>query len=199
MIPVSRSVLSKEPDGFDAQCRKKGSDWLARNPKASRQRKQRPRDFWSPFRSDLANAFSERCAYGAMYEPNGTVDHFKPVDVDENLAYEWQNYRYVTGWINSSKSNRAPVLDAFQVKSGWFELLLPSLQLVAIKAKIPTKLHGLVNQTLKDLHLVDDERIVRQRREWLRMYEDGEITFSGLKKKAPLIAAAIEKRDGSAR
>ena len=110
MIPVSRSVLSKEPDGFDAQCRKKGSDWLARNPKASRQRKQRPR-----------------------------------------------------------------------------------------KAKIPTKLHGLVNQTLENLHLVDDERIVRQRREWLRMYEDGEITFSGLKKSAPLFAAAIEKRDGSAR
>ncbi|MCV2362279.1 hypothetical protein LNV23_02305 [Paucibacter sp. DJ1R-11] len=197
MIPVSRSVLKKEPVGFDEKCRKKGAGWLARNPKATRKAK-RPKDFWSPFRPALAEAFTDRCAYSAMYEPNGTVDHFKPVNTDESLAYEWSNYRYVTGWINSSKNKRPKVLDAFQVKAGWFEVLLPSLQLVAIKANIPPRLHALVDRTLNDLHLVDDERIVRLRREWLRMYEDQEINLEGLRKKAPLIAAAIEKRDAVA-
>lgn len=197
MIPVSRGVLSQEPVGFHEKCRKKGADWLARHPKATRKAK-RPKDLWSPFRPALAAAFADRCAYSAMYEPNGTVDHFKPVDADETLAYEWSNFRYVTGWINSSKNKRPKVLDAFQVKPGWFEVLLPSLQLVAIKANIPPKLHALVDQTLEALHLVDDERVVRQRREWLRMYEENEITIDGLKKKAPLIAAAIEKRDAIA-
>jgi len=197
MMPVSRRVLKPEPPGFDEQCRKRGAEWLRLNPRATRKAK-RPKDLWSPFRTKLADAFSNLCAYGAMYEPNGTVDHFKPVDADESLAYEWSNYRYVTGWINSSKSKRPKVLDAFQVKPGWFEVLLPSLQLVAVKANIPSRLHALVDQTLEGLHLVDDERVVRQRREWLRMYDDHEIDLIGLTKKAPLIAAAVKKRDGIA-
>lgn len=195
MIPVSPKVLKPEPDGFDERCRKKGEKWLADNPKATRKAK-RPKDFWSPFRPKLADAFHNRCAYGAMYEPNGTVDHFKPVDADESLAYEWTNFRFASGWINSSKNKRPKVLDAFQVKAGWFEVLLPSLQLVAVKQNIPAKLHELVDQTLKDLHLCDDERVLRQRRAWLRMYEEGKINLEGLREMAPLLATAVAKRDG---
>lgn len=194
MIPVSPKVLNPEPDGFDEKCRKKGAQWLATNPKATRKTK-RPKDFWSPFRPKLADAFNNLCAYGAMYEPNGTVDHFKPVDADESLAYEWTNYRFASGWINSSKNKRPNVLDAFQVKAGWFEVLLPSLQLVAVKQNIPARLHELVDQTLKDLHLGNDERIVRQRRRWLQMYEEGKLSLDGLREMAPLIAAAVMKRD----
>jgi hypothetical protein len=195
MMPVSRRVLRPEPAEFDERCRKKGQAWLIKNPRGARQAK-RPRDFWSPFRPALADAFASLCAYGAMYEPNGTVDHFKPVDVNESLAYEWKNFRYASGWINSSKSKRPKVLDAFQVKSGWFEVLLPSLQLVAVKQNIPAKFHALVDQTLGDLHLCDDERILRQRRAWLRMHDEGKLNFEGLREMAPLIAAAVAKRDG---
>lgn len=35
---------------------------------------------------------------------------------------------------------------------------------------------------------------MRQRREWYRMYQAGELTLEGLAKKAPLIARAIEKQ-----
>ncbi|RZB38314.1 MAG: hypothetical protein SRB2_00062 [Desulfobacteraceae bacterium Eth-SRB2] len=47
--------------------------------------------------------------------------------------------------------------------------------------------------TLHRLHLRDDERVIRQRREWYRMYQDGELNIEGLRKKAPLIARAIER------
>ncbi|MEC7523378.1 MAG: hypothetical protein VYE22_26090 [Myxococcota bacterium] len=47
--------------------------------------------------------------------------------------------------------------------------------------------------TLERLHLAHDERVIRQRREWYRMYQDGEITLDGLRNKAPLIARAIDK------
>ena len=38
-----------------------------------------------------------------------------------------------------------------------------------------------------------NERVMRQRREWYRMYQCGELTLGGLRKKAPLIAAAVER------
>lgn len=194
MIPVNPAALKPEPTDFDLKCRQKGLAWLAKNPKATRKAK-RPKDFWSQFRPELASAFSDLCAYGAMYEPGGTVDHFKPVDANEALAYEWSNYRFASGWINSSKNKCAKVLDPFRVRPGWFEVLLPSLQLVAVKTKIPRRWHGLVDDTIRRLHLQDDERILRQRRKWLGLYESGKLDLHGLREMAPLIAAAVEKRD----
>lgn len=194
MIPINRQVLDTEPDDFDAECRQKGLAWLQKNPKDTR-KSPRPKDFWSPFRPALADRFVNLCAYGAMYEPVGTVDHFQPVNADETLAYEWKNYRYASGWINSSKNKCTAVLDPFDVQHGWFEVLLPSLQLVARKDRIPEALHPLVDDTLKRLHLRDDERIVRQRRQWLKLYEQGRLDLAGLQELAPLIAEAVQARE----
>ena len=126
-----------------------------------------------------------------MYEPVGTVDHFISCKTNPFLAYEWSNYRFASGWINSSKKD-AEVLDPFQVGDDWFEILLPSLQLV-LTGKVPARHRARVEYTLKRLHLQDDERVLRQRRAWYCMYQAGELTLSGLHKKAPLIARAIEK------
>jgi hypothetical protein len=41
--------------------------------------------------------------------------------------------------------------------------------------------------------LRDDERVLQQRRAWLRKYEEGKLTLNGLRELAPLIAAAVEK------
>ena len=92
MIAVDKHVLEPEPADFDAKCRQKGLEWLRKNPKDARKAK-RPKDFWSSFRPVLADRFANLCAYGAMYEPVGTVDHVRPVRADETLAYEWRNYR----------------------------------------------------------------------------------------------------------
>lgn len=193
MIEVDRSRLS-EPAEFDAKCRQKGAQWLLEHPKASRKRNQRPRDFWSPFKGDLAEAFRDLCAYGAMYEPVGTVDHFLPVDADESLAYEWNNYRFASAWINSSKNKAVNILDPLVVREGWFAVLLPSLQLVVVPENVPEQLRELAVQTLERLHLRDDERILRQRRSWYRMYQQGKLTLAGLREVAPLIAAAVERQ-----
>ena len=191
MKPVAPNVMDPEPANFDADCRQRGRTWLLKNPKAARKVK-RPKDFWSPFRPELADRFANLCAYGAMHEPAGTVDHFTSVDADETQAYEWSNYRFTSAWINSSKNKGAAVLDPFEVQAGWFEVLLPSLQLVARKDRIPLALHALAEQTLEKLHLRDDERIIRQRRQWLRMYEEGKLDLRGLRELAPLIADAVE-------
>ncbi|MBT9585276.1 hypothetical protein IV102_18170 [bacterium] len=174
------------PEGFDDVVTN-GAAWLVRNATG------RPIDFWGPFKPQLADAFRSLCAYSAMYEPVGTVDHFVSCDEDRNRAYDWTNYRYCSGWLNSSKQKltSTDILDPFVVQDGWFRILLPSLQLVTTDA-VPTDLRTTADFVLRRLHLRDDERVLRQRREWYRMFQEGELTLQGLAKKAPLIAAAVE-------
>ena len=184
MIPVSRASLT-EPRDFNRKCRRPGIKWLKAHPVS-----RRPRDFWTQFKPMLANGFGNLCAYCAMYEPVGTVDHFVSFKVDRTLAYEWDNYRYASAWLNSSKGTQT-VLDPFAVRKGWFRILLPSLQLV-VTDRVPPGLRDLAEGTVRLLHLAGDERIIRQRREWYRMYQEGELSLQGLRGKAPLIAEAIE-------
>ncbi|AIZ34586.1 hypothetical protein [Pseudomonas parafulva] len=187
MIPV---IAVEEPEGFDEACRKAGTTWLQNSPNA-----KRPRDFWSPFRLKLAEAFKDRCGFGAMWISSGTVDHFMSCHEDKNLAYEWSNYRYVEGWLNSSKSKKRAeeLLDPFSVADGWFEIVLPSMQMVVSQC-IPEPFRALAERTLTLLPLRDDERILRTRRQWLEAYEKG-MPLEVLREKAPLIAIAVEKRD----
>jgi hypothetical protein len=181
-----------EPSEFDEKCRKEGNVWLAKNPD-----KKRPKDYWSPFKPDLANGFRTLCGYSVMYEPNATVDHFLSCANYRYLTYEWSNYRYVTGWINSSKKNLDDqILDPFEVEDNWFEILLPSLQLV-LTNQVPPSHRSKAEFTIKRLGLDRDERVMRQREEWFKMYQNGEISFEGLMRKAPLIARAIARQNTS--
>lgn len=188
MISVANPI--PEPEGFDEKCCKAGEKWLGENPGSDR-----PKDFWTPFKPALAAGFADLCGFGAMWISSGTVDHFVSWKEDPAKAYEWDNFRYLEGWINSAKSKRpaANFLDPFEVQSGWFEILLPSMQLIFTDA-LPEALRERAQYTLDKLHLINDERILKTRREWYRMYQTGELTLAGLKKKAPLIAEAVEKQ-----
>lgn len=177
-----------EPPEFMEKVKVPGNEWLNTHPKG------RPKDLWTAFKNELANGFGNLCAYSAMFEPVGTVDHYLSCDNHRDQSYEWSNYRFASGWINSSKKKQdEKVLDPFQVGDDWFELLLPSLQLVLTDA-VPANEKRRSEHTLNHLHLRDDERVIRQRREWYRMYQEGELTLDGLAKKAPLIARAIRKQ-----
>ncbi len=185
-----RFEACSEPHGFAESVKHRGSSWLAGNAAG------RPPPYWLEFRGQLADAFRSLCAYGAMYEPVGTVDHFVSVHEDRSKAYDWTNYRFAAGWLNSSKQalNSSQLLDPFAVQDGWFEVLLPSMQLV-LTEHVPSEWRERAQFMLNRMHLGHDERIIRQRREWYRMYQDGELNLLGLERKAPLIAAAVKKRE----
>lgn len=188
MIPVPNPI--SEPAAFDERCRKRGRKWLEKNPGG-----KRPPDYWSDFRLDLAASFHDRCGYGAMWISSGTVDHFVSCDEDRTQAYEWSNYRYLDGWINSSKNKKRSqdFLDPFEVGDGWFEVDLPSLQL-KLTDVVPDAYRARAEYTLRNLPIRDDERLIRQRRAWYQLYEQGKLTLDGLREKAPLIATAVEKK-----
>lgn len=185
-----RCRCSKKPRSFHRRVERPGMRWLAAHPRG------RPRDLWSKYKPELAVSFGGLCAYGAMHEPIGTVDHFVSVTEDRQRAYDWTNYRFCSAWLNSSKQQlrSTELLDPFVVRDGWFELLLPSLQLVVTKA-MPRRYRAQANLMLTRLHLRDGEQVMRQRRRWLRLYEERKISLRGLAEMAPLIAAAIRKRE----
>jgi hypothetical protein len=188
-----------EPATFDAVCRIPGNNWLAANPdyKDRPSPKNRPRDYWSNFELDLCIAFNGMCGWCAMrIMTKGEVDHFIPVATlkqtgQDHLAYEWSNFRYIEGWINQKKLNSS-VLDPFVVQDGWFEIALPSLQLLPTH-KIPEHHLTLALFTLKRLGLQNHEVIVRYRQNWFDLYIRNELNLDGLRKQAPLIAEAVER------
>jgi hypothetical protein len=190
---VIRSEPVPKPASFAGDAEAPGAAWISDNPSA-----KRPKDLWSQFKSVLADGFRQLCGYSAMYEPVGTIDHFVSWNEDKSKAYDWSNYRFASGWLNSSKRSvrHGQIIDPFEVQDGWFEVLLPSLQLV-VSGSIPDSHRERAEFVVERLHLGHDERVVRQRREWYRMYQEGELTLEGLAKKAPLIAAAIKKEAAS--
>jgi hypothetical protein len=99
---------------------------------------------------------------------------------------------FAAGWINSSKRNATGILDPFEVEDDWFEIILPSLQLI-MTDRIPPEFRKRAEDTIERLHLRDDERVIRQRRSWMKMYEQGKLRLDVLREFAPLIARAIEK------
>lgn len=180
-----------EPPTFDSICRRPGNQWLKEHPAY-----ERPRDYWSGFEPQLREAFSGRCGWCAMLVMRGQVDHFIPIAKlrktrRDQLAYEWSNLRYIDAWINQKKRD-AEVIDPYLVEDGWFEILLPSLQLQPTE-KLPPNLHEIARFTLQRLGLQDGEVVVRYRREWFERYQLRELPLDGLRSFAPLIAIAVQK------
>lgn len=185
MIPVAKA---KKPRGFDAKVQVPGNAWLAQNPTA-----KRPPPLWVPYTATLADGFNNLCGYAAMYDhTGGTVDHFLSFKHHRNLAYAWSNYRFASGPLNASKGNADDaLLDPHEVGAGWFEIILPSLQMCVTDA-VPAAYRAKAEFTLKRLKLRDGERVIRWRRSWYRIYTDGQLTLDGLRTVAPLLAAAVE-------
>lgn len=179
-----------EPPEFDAQARQPGLQWLESHTDAVR-----PRDYWSDFKGQLADGFRQLCGYSAMFEPVGTIDHYISWHNDRSRACEWDNYRFVSQWINSSKQTvDGAVFDPYDVQDGWFEIILPSVQL-RVTDRVPEQIRELAEYTLVRLNLRDDERIIRQRQAWYEKYLEGKINLAGLHDFAPLIARAVERQN----
>jgi hypothetical protein len=146
----------------------------------------------------LAKGFSERCGYGAMYiaASDGTVDHYRSTTNRRELSYVWSNYRYVSAGVNASKQAADEcVLDPYEVGEGWFEVIVPSMQL-CLTERVPQAQRARAAYTLQRLKLGNGEKFIRQRAAWFRMYTEGKLSLEGLDQVAPLIADAI-RRQGS--
>lgn len=181
---------SPEPQDFDAKARQPGNQWLKENPNNP------PKDYWSSFKPQLATGFRNLCGYAVMriVSQNGTVDHYLSKSNRRDLAYEWTNYRYSFARINSCKSTYdSKILDPFEVEDDWFEVLLPSLQLVLTDA-IPEQYRKRAEFTIKQLQLQDGDWMLEERQYYYDAYKNGDMTLNQLERDAPLIARAINNK-----
>jgi hypothetical protein len=110
--------------------------------------------------------------------------------------------------LNSSKRDADDaVLDPFEVGAGWFEIILPSLQMRVTDA-VPAAYRAKAEFTLTRLKLRDGERVIRWRKSWYDMFLSGRLTLDGLRGVAPLLCGrrstgrggyceAMSKRSGA--
>lgn len=185
MIPVKRP---REPRAFDSNCRKPGKKWLQANPNA-----KKLSALWTAFQPTLEKAFSQRCGWWAVRIADGAVDHYLSTKNHRSLAYEWTNYRYIATSVNSSKGNHdAAVLDPFHIQDGWFEVILPSMQLVATD-RLPPSLAAQADFTIKQLKLANGYKIRKIRRGYYEDHKFKGLPLNLLREYAPMVADAVAK------
>jgi hypothetical protein len=203
MIPVPKLGTDNEPPFFAINCRAPGKSWLAEYPDRDPHEKS---EWWSQFQPDLARHFNYRCGWlGVSIELDGIVEHWLScgprkglASPHRDLAFEWSNYRYATGVINSLKGTLDDqVMDPCEVKDGWFEVTLPSFELVATD-DIPESLRDKAQTTLKELQLRRHKAQFTRWRWYQRYWNSGNPDVAALKRDAPLVAAAVEKAQAAA-
>ncbi len=177
-----------EPATFNAECRLPGNAWLAAHPTGTP-----PGQLWRPFVMALCAGFHNRCGYTAMWSLDGTVDHYLSQDNHRGSAFEWSNFRYIAGWLNSSKQALdRQVLDPFKVKDEWFEIDLQSLVL-RLTPCVPNRVRPRAQFTLTRLHLADGDRVYNQRKTYYDLFTAGNLPLDVLHRFAPLLATAIRR------
>jgi len=186
MIPVANPIPT--PPLFDQDCRKPGLTWL----RANRTSKKFP-SHWRNFQPDLADGFHNLCGWWAMRIADGAVDHYLSKENHRRLTYSCPPPPPPPPTVNSSKKKHDDkVLDPFEVQAGWFEVLLPSLQLVRT-ALVPPLLHAKADFTLKKLKLATGPKVRRNRKGWYEDHRDRGLPMPLLEEYAPLVADAVKK------
>ncbi|MEM9459741.1 MAG: hypothetical protein AAGF11_36525 [Myxococcota bacterium] len=184
------------PEGFDEHVRQPGRAWLEDE---AHRRRARPRPFWNewpPCREALRTAFHHRCGYLAMSIPSGHVDHFESWAQCKHteryhLAYEWTNYRWLLPEINQRKQREPStnLLDPYEVRDEWFELVLPSLEL-RLTNRVPAEIRQRAAYTIKRLKLDRGALAIEQRWAWVERYMEG-LSLERLEQEAPLVGRAL--------
>ncbi len=186
-----------KPEGFDKKCKEPGDKWVRENPKPDPIPKGYRRELpshWTKFAEDVRIMFRGICGYSFMYDASGgSIDHYISQKTDEDLAYEWTNYRLAMERINKSKQNKDDqVLDPFDADDAWIDVQLPSMQYRTAK-DVPEPFKGKIDFMLEHMKLINDEALIRPRRMWFNQYLLGKLTIEGLREYAPVLARAAEK------
>jgi hypothetical protein len=181
--------LRVPPATFNDDVAIPGNQWLINNPKA----KGRPPAHWNKplIKKKLRQNFVNLCGYTLMHEMRGSVDHYISCNTDLNKAYDWDNYRFCAGAVNSSKKNADDsVFDPWDIEFEWFDILLPSMIMVVSPAA-PEPIREKLKFTLERLPIGDTDEVIDCRAEYYQGYKDGDMPLEWIKKKAPVLAASI--------
>ena len=189
-----RIVEQTEPADFDARVRQPGRAFLATIPRGESVDFSN-KNYWGRCRQQLREAYSAICAYSGLYieEVTGseTVEHFLPKNDHRDEAYEWSNYRYVSGRLNGRKGKRE-ILDPFEIPKLLFYLDIPS-SLVLVNEQHADDYGIMADQTIEILGL-NDERCTRSRFHWIYDYANGDVSLSYVRRHAPFVYREVARQ-----
>jgi hypothetical protein len=181
MIPVAHPI--RKPRNFTRDCETPGKAWERANPTSDKFPA-----LWQKYQPQLATGFHDRCGWWAMRIADGAVDHYLSKKFHRDRAYDWNNYRYISPTVNSTKQNRDDkVLDPFDIQPGWFEVHLPSM-LLKCTTSVPPEFQTKADFTVDKL--LNSGKARRNRRGWYIDYKNG-LPMPFLEQNAPLVAAAV--------
>jgi len=184
MIPIANPI--RKPRNFTCDCEAPGKAWARAHPESNKFP-----SLWGKFERQLADGFHDRCGWWAMRIADGRVDHFLSKKFHRDLAYDWNNYRYIASIVNSYKGTHDDkILDPFEIQPGWFEVQLPSMLLKRTDL-VPPALRAKADFTLKQLRLVNGYKVRRNRRRWYEDHKDRGLPLANLADYAPLVADAV--------
>ncbi len=195
MIRINRTYEPVDPN-FDDLVRKPGKAFLATTPNPT-YKQWKHHDYWRRVAPALRERYSGICAYRCyfIHEVTGddTIEHFRPKTHNPILAYEWTNYRYVCGKLNTWRRTDENVLDPFDIEDGWFYIEFPSL-LVKASSGLEGGLTARIRNTIIQLKLNEYDPCIRCRQRIIEDYCSGDISFDYLKRHAPFLGREMERQ-----
>ncbi len=189
LIPVARQ---QEPTSFEALVRSPGRAFLALTPNPTgRQFKQH--QYWRRCLNDLWTSYSGVCSYSGIWinRVDSSVDHFIPKSTDQQLAYEWDNYRHAHKLTNKAKANALGILDPFNLAADWFVLDFDSF-FVLPNVNLTRTQEGQVRFTIRVLDL-NSTGLVDLRRAVIKQYSvNSDLAF--LDRRYPFVAYELRRQ-----
>jgi hypothetical protein len=186
-----------EPPEFDTLVRQPGLVFLQGNPQPTNSQ-WKSRSYWRGIIPKLRVCYQEICAYCCHWIPpdtgSSTVEHFLSKHKYPKQAYEWSNYRLVSGTLNGRKGTQDDILDPFHIQNGWFVIDFPSL-LVKPAQGLAASIAQSVQRTIDVLALNDEGTCVQGRQAYIRDYCLNYIDFTCLRTKAPFIALELQRQN----
>ena len=155
---------------------------------------------WTKALPHLCKSYKRRCSYLGLRIHPGTgaaeVDHYKPKEKYQELAYSWGNFRLSCKLANTFKNNFEDVIDPFQVEDGWFGLDILTGHVTVLATD--QDLYNMLEATIKRLRLNKEPTFVELRLEYINDYLGvpgrPHISFEKLEHDAPFVAREIERQ-----
>jgi hypothetical protein len=192
---VIRVERQPEPDNFNEEVRVPGLDFIQKTLQAglslTKEWNKGNGCFWRKAIPSLEFLYNKICAYSSLWLPpsKGTVDHYISKSRNNNLAYEWNNFRLTRLETNRCKGLHTDILDPFEIGENWFTLDFTTFMLHP-NQELPNEIKQAVQTTIRKLKLNEDD-YVNAREMWYEAFKDNPAKLAEV---SPFIAHETQRQ-----